>query len=142
MHSRSVSNKCDVFIWQKNEFVILFGVRIECFFYSVWKMDTWPWPVNQYQHEVLASCHSKYGSCLHFVVRLSVFFCFEVNQVLNLYNTINYVNFLLFFFFYLLAVILHMTVISPSFLVSNQRFPILNYKNDQLPLIITVNFCL
>lgn len=95
--------------------------------------------MNQYQHEVLASCHSKYGSCLHFVVRLSGVFFFEVNQVLNLYNTINYVNFF-YCFFVLLAVILHMTVISPSFIVSNQRFPILDYKNDQLPLIITVNF--
>ena len=66
-------------------------------------------------------------------------FFFEVNQVLNLYNTINYVNFF-YCFFVLLAVILHMTVISPSFIVSNQRFPILDYKNDQLPLIITVNF--
>lgn len=63
----------------------------------------WPWPVNWYQHEVLASCHSN---MVHvYVVRLHVFLCFQVNQVLNLCNTINYVNFIVYFF--LLAVMWH-----------------------------------
>jgi len=75
----------------------------------------WPWPVNWYQHEVLASCHSN---MVHvYVVRLHVFLCFQVNQVLNLCNTINYVNFIVYFF-----VSSNVTwQLSPLFF-SNQRF--------------------
>lgn len=96
----------------------------------------WPWPVNWYQHEVLASCHSN---MVHvYVVRLHVFLCFQVNQVLNLCNTINYVNFIVYF---LLAVMWHDSYLPPFHFQPKIWSSKKLYKIDQIPLGFYFTFC-